>query len=294
MEPSTDSTRFPLWRAFALGGFAAAALTAVALFGSPTSANADDGSGAPADPGLLGAVTQVVGSLEQPIDAVAEVVDVVDTTVLEPVVSAVDDTVAAVPVVNDVVDQTLGEAPVAAIVEPVVDTVDQTLTGVGDVVGAVAVPAVPGLDPTVPVDPALPGGAVPAAEQTGAAEVLSASAPVVGPPSIVTAAGGSIHATDYAAFLAGSDTTVAATAGSTPVPAAPSGTPLAPPSDPNWAVTPAGSSSSGSAAATGGVVAASETSAAGFTPVLCDDRRGPSRDDDLPASPTFPSDTSPD
>ena len=79
MEQSTDGTRFPLWRALALGGFAAAAFTAIAIFGSPSSAHADDGA---TDPSLLGAVTEVVGSLDRPVDAVADVVDVVDTTVL--------------------------------------------------------------------------------------------------------------------------------------------------------------------------------------------------------------------
>lgn len=183
MEQSADRTAFPLWRALTLGGFAAAALTAMALFGSPASAHADDGSGTPADPSLLGAVTQVVGSLEQPLDAVANVVDTADATVLEPVVSVVDDTVASVPVVNDLVDQTLGDAPVAAIVEPVVDAVDQTLTGVGDAVAAVPVPVVPGSDPAVANEPSTPVALTPSGEP------LTPAQAVVGPPSVAASPG---------------------------------------------------------------------------------------------------------
>lgn len=291
MEQSPDRTAFPLWRALTLGGFAAAALTAVALFGSPASAHADDGSGAPADPGLLGAVTQVVGSLEQPLDAVADVVDTVDTTVLEPVASVVDDTVASVPVVNDVVEQTLGDAPVAAIVEPVVDVVDQTLTGVGDAVAAVPVPAVPGIDPSVPIEPSTPVTVTPSGEQVAPAQV------VVGPPSAPASTGGaataSTFADGYSLFLAGTAGTTPEAAGSAAPPASPAGVPQAPLSGPGFAVTPAGSSSAG-AAGPGASGAASDVTAADFLPVLCDDRRGPSRDDDLPSSPTFPSDTSPD
>jgi hypothetical protein len=173
MEQSTDGTPFPLWRALALGGFAAAAFTAVALLGSPSSAHADDG----ADPSLLGAVTEVVESLDQPIDAVVTVVDVVDTSVVEPVVDVVDDTVAAVPVVNTVVEETVGAEPVATIVEPVVQTVEDTVSGLGDVVTAVPVPSVPVVVPTVPV-PASPDPAVPAHEQAGDTSVVPPSAVV--------------------------------------------------------------------------------------------------------------------
>lgn len=290
MEQSADSTGFPLWRAFALGGFAAAAVTAIALFGGPSAANADDGSGAPADPGLLGAVTEVVGSLEQPVEAVIDVVDVVDTAVIEPVVSAVDETVASVPVVDDVVEQTLGEAPVSAIVEPVVDVVDQTLSGVGETVGAVVPPAptVPGLDPVLPTDPVAPADSTPSGESSGGAPVA-----LFGPQ---TESSGSIDAAaasdGYEGFLAGTTSAVADVAGSVSAPASPAQVPERLWSDPSWAVTPAGSSSSGSAA--GAPALASDTANTDLLPMLFDDRRGPSSDEALPSSPTFPSDTSPD
>lgn len=290
MEQSTDSTGLSFWRALALGGFAAAALTAVALFGSPTAATADDGSGAPADPSLLGAVTEVVGSLEQPIDAVADVVDTVDATVVEPVVSAVDETVASVPVVNDVVEQTLGEAPVSAIVEPAVDVVDQTLSGVGDAVGAVvpAIPTVPGIDPTLPITPVAPADSTPSGESSGGAPVV-----LVGPPTASTTS--MVETTDgdgYESFLAGASPAVTGTTGSASVPASPAPLPNGLWNDSTWVLTPAGSSSSGSAGAAPAF--AGDTANTTILPVLFDDRRGPSRDDDLPASPTFPSDTSPD
>lgn len=290
MEQSVDRTAFPLWRALTLGGFAAAALTAIALFGSPASAHADDGSGAPADPSLLGAVTQVVDSLEQPLDAVADVVDTVDTTVLEPVVSVVDDTVASVPVVNDVVEQTLGDAPVAAIVEPVVDVVDQTVTSVGDAVGGVTIPVVPGLDPSVPIEPSTPVAPTPSGQQATPVQA------VVGPPS-VTAASGSPDAASfadgYSVFLTVTAATTPDAADSAAPPVSPAGAPQAPLSGPGLAVTPSGSSSAG-AVGPGASAAASDATGSDFHPALCDDRRGPSRDDDLPSSPTFPSDTSPD
>ncbi|MGK9146345.1 hypothetical protein KXS11_01780 [Plantibacter flavus] len=289
MEQSADSTGFPLWRAIAIGGFAAAAFTAIALFGSPASAHADDD--AATDPSLLGAVTQVVGSLEQPLDAVADVVDAVDTTVVEPVVSVVDDTVAAVPVVNDVVDQTLGEAPVAAIVEPVVDTVDQTITGAGDVLGGVAVPAVPGVDPTVPVSPETPALPGPADGSVESPSVATSGPLVSGPATSVT----DTERTDgYAAFLAGRVVGAPSSAASTTPPPEQPSAPQLPQNDPAWAVAPTGSGSSASGAAAGGPGVASDAGVDTVIPALRDDRRGPARDDDLPASPTFPSDTSPD
>jgi len=287
MEQSTDGTRFPLWRALALGGFAAAAFTAVALFGSPSSAHADDGA---TDPSLLGAVTEVVGSLEQPVNAVAEVVDVVDTTVLEPVVDVVDETVAAVPVVNDVVEETVGAAPVAAIVDPVVQTVDQTLTGVADVVAAVPVPSTPIVDPVLPALPQGPGEGVSTTHPTTAVANLLTT--VLGPPSDQQG--------DSATVSVGQDredtsfiTAVPAAVGSSSLPAAPANLPLLPDADGRWAVTPSGSGSSGTGGAVGGPAAA-EQSISVILPAPGDDRRGPARDDDLPASPTFPSDTSPD
>lgn len=290
MEQSTDRTRFPLWRALALGGFAAAAFTAVALFGSPSSAHADDGGSGATDPSLLGAVTEVVGSLEQPVNAVAEVVDVVDTTVLEPVVDVVDETVAAVPVVNDVVEETVGAAPVAAIVDPVVQTVDQTLTGVADVVAAVPVPSTPIIDPVVPALPQGPAEDVSATDSTAVGAILPTT--VLGPPSVqqgdstIVSGGQDLEDTSFTAA-------VPAAAGSSSLPATPANLPLLPDADGRWAVTPNGSGSSGSGATAGGPAAA-EQSISVILPAPGDDRRGPARDDDLPASPTFPSDTSPD
>lgn len=289
MEQSNDRTRFPLWRALALGGFAAAAFTAVALFGSPSSAHADDGGSGPADPSLLGAVTQVVGALEQPVEAVADVVDVVDTTVLEPVVDVVDETVAAVPVVNDVVEETIGAAPVAAIVDPVVQTVDQTLTGVADVVAAV--PSTPIVEPVVPAVPQGPAEDVSTTVPTTAdATVLTT---VLGPPSVQhsdpTTASSSRDREDTSSTAA----VLADAVGSSSTPATPADLPVQPGADGRWAVTPSGSGSSGSGGAVGGPAAA-EQSISVILPALGGDRRGPARDDDLPASPTFPSDTSPD
>lgn len=288
MEQSTDGTRFPLWRALALGGFAAAAFTAVALFGSPSSAHADDGA---TDPSLLGAVTEVVGSLERPVNAVADVVDVVDTTVLEPVVDVVDETVAAVPVVNDVVEETVGAAPVAAIVDPVVQTVDQTLTGVADVVAAVPVPSTPIIDPVVPALPQGPAADVSATDSTAGGAILPTT--VLGPPSVQqgdrTTVSGGQDREDTSSTAA----EPAAVVGSSSLPATPANLPLLPDADGRWAVTPSGSGSSGSGGAVGGAAAA-EQSISVILPAPGDDRRGPARDEDLPASPTFPSDTSPD
>lgn len=287
MEQSTDGTRFPLWRALALGGFAAAAFTAIALFGSPSSAHADDGA---TDPSLLGAVTEVVGSLEQPVSAVVEVVDVVDTTVLEPVVDVVDETVAAVPVVNDVVEETVGAAPVAAIVDPVVQTVDQTLTGVADVVAAVPVPSTPIIDPVVPALPQGPAADVSATDSTAVGAILPTT--ILGPPSVqqddstIVSGGQDREDTSFT-------TAVPAAVGSSSLPATPADLPLLPDADGRWAVTPSGSGSSGSGGAVGGPAAAEQSSSV-ILPAPGDDRRGPARDEDLPASPTFPSDTSPD
>ncbi|MDD9152317.1 hypothetical protein PUY80_06975 [Plantibacter flavus] len=287
MEQSTDGTRFPLWRALALGGFAAAAFTAVALFGSPSSAHADDGA---TDPSLLGAVTEVVGSLEQPVNAVAEVVDVVDTAVIEPVVDVVDEAVAAVPVVNDVVEETVGAAPVAAIVDPVVQTVDQTLTGVADVV-TVPVPSTPIIDPIVPVLPQGPAADVSATDSTAGGAILPTT--ILGPPtgeqgdSTIMSGGQDREDTSSTAAEP------AAVVGSSSLPATPANLPLLPDADGRWAVTPSGSGSSGSGGAVGGAAAA-EQSISVILPAPGDDRRGPARDEDLPASPTFPSDTSPD
>ncbi|KQM15745.1 hypothetical protein ASF83_07385 [Plantibacter sp. Leaf171] len=292
MEQSTDGTRFPLWRALALGGFAAAAFTAIALFGTPSSAHADDG----ADPSLLGAVTEVVDSLDRPIDAVAAVVDVVDTTVVEPVVDVVDDTVAAVPVANTVVEETVGPEPVATIVEPVVQTVEDTVDGLGDVVAAVPVPSVPVVVPTVPV-PSSPAPVGPAPEQAGdtptAPAPTSAPAPVFGPPSAPLG--------DLASSDAGTDrerasvhpSADAVAPSTTTLPATPGGLPALPAADDHWAVSPSGSSSSGSGAAANGPVSG-EQSAEVAIPAPGVDRRAIARDDDLPASPTFPADTAPD
>ncbi|MBF4568478.1 hypothetical protein ITJ57_06800 [Plantibacter sp. VKM Ac-2880] len=292
MEQSTDGTRFPLWRALALSGFAAAAFTAVAILGSPSAAHADDGT----DPSLLGAVTEVVESLDQPIDAVGAVVDVVDTAVVEPVVDAVDDTVAAVPVVNTVVEETVGSEPVATIVEPVVQTVEDTVSGLGDVVTAVPVPSVPIVVPTVPV-PVSPDPAVPAPEQAGDTSVVPPSAivpaPVFGPPSALpgdhSSSGlGSDH--ESASFKASTDAVLQS---ATALPATPGGLPTLPSVDDRWAVSPSGSSSSGPGAAANGP-ASGEPSADIVIPAPGTDRRAVARDDDLPASPTFPADTAPD
>jgi hypothetical protein len=293
MEQSTDGTRFPLWRALALGGFAAAAFTAIALFGSPSSAHADDG-GAAADPSLLGAVTEVVGSLDRPVDAVADVVDVVDTTVLEPVVDVVDQTVASVPVVNDVVEETVGAAPVAAVVDPVVETVDETLTGVSDVVAAVPVPSAPITDPVVPAPPQGPSEQVPTTEPTTAGTTIL-PATVLGPPSVSHGASTILSGGGQDREDATSSTAIVAVAiGSSSAPAVPADLPLLPDADDRWAVVAPGSSGSSGSGGSAGGPAASEQATSIVLPAPGDDRRGPARDDELPASPTFPSDTSPD
>lgn len=304
MDESVDRSHFTVWRALALTGFAAAALTAIAIFSSPSSASADETAPAPDSNGssLLGAVTNVVGSLEQPLDAVSSVVDAVSTNVVEPVTQTVDSVVADVPVVNTVVDQTLGSTPVTDLTQNVTNAVSDTVTGVGDVVGAVGDAGAPVVPQPPVVDPGAGGG-------PGAGTVTTPTQPSIGPllgaaaaaadvaasPS-QTASPGSLSAFDaaYQAFLTGSDPGAATATGSAPAPAPAAPVPAGPGAPVDQVAVIPGSAGAGSSggAASGIPVADATNDFDGI--ILSSTLRALASDDTLPSSPTFDSDTSPD
>lgn len=298
----SERTHFPVWRALALAGFAASALTAIALFSAPSSASADEATPGPDAGGssLIGAVTGVVGSLQQPIDAVGSAVDSVSSDVVAPVAQTVDAVLAQVPVVSDVVDQTVGTTPVADLTGSVTGVASGAVATLGDVVGGVGSIGAPIVPQPPVVQPGEPGGSAGSVPPTPSVQ------PSIGPPlgaepsgaaiesDTLAATGRSAFDVSYQAFLAGLGTGSAGSVpGSAPAPARPAPMPGAP-GDPvgHVAVVPGSQAASGGGF-TGGTQTA-ETTHDFDGIILSSTRRGLASDDALPSSPTFDSDTSPD
>ncbi|KPG77962.1 hypothetical protein [Frigoribacterium sp. RIT-PI-h] len=234
----------------------------------------------------------VVPQTVQHVTAVAPV-----SSVVAPVAQTVDQVVAAVPVVSAVT----GPAPVSTVTDPVTGVVDGGLAAVGD---SAAAPAAPIAPPVVPegVTPR-PGLTLPASDALGgaAADVDGLGADVVTAASVADAATEATDATDAVTSLraqiaAGPASATDATSvplapipGPTPRPAGDDhGTPALPSSTGGGAN---GQASGGGAA--GGAVALDATRASQL-PGLAVSAGSADGDDDLPSTPAYDTDSSPD
>ncbi|KQO45262.1 MULTISPECIES: hypothetical protein [unclassified Frigoribacterium] len=244
---------------------------------------------------VVQAAAPVVPQAVQHVTAVAPV-----SSVVAPVAQTVDQVVAAVPVVSAVT----GPAPVSTVTDPLTGVVDGGLAAVGDSAAAPAEPIVP---PVVPegVTPR-PGVTPPASDAlTGAAAdavgIDALGADVVTAASDADAATAATDATDAVTTLraqiaagpaSASDATtvpLAPTPGPTPRPAGDDhGTPALPSSTGGSAN---GQASGGGAA--GGAVALDATRASQL-PGLAVSAGSADGDDDLPSTPAYDTDSSPD
>jgi hypothetical protein len=298
-------------RLLALAGLAALLWFAVSLFFGPHSASADEPS--PLDP--LGSV---VGSLTQPL------VSTVAPVVSAPVQAAAPVVQAVAPVAAQAITAAV-PAPVAAAVAPVAAPVAAVVSTVTAPVAAAAAPVTAPLEPLVsavvePLAPAVaqvvdPLAPVVAPVTNPALDVLSPAldslvdAPTVGPvpaepaefgPAVsVPATDAASNATAASAFLRlavnGQTASSASPQGVSgiAVTSALEGDPALPVDGPLPAA-PAALSGSAASGAAGGSAASADV-ARGFALAAA---RGASvttlSDDELPSSPTFPSDTTPD
>lgn len=250
---------------------------------------------------VVQAAAPVVPEVVQHVAAPAPV-----SSVVAPVAQAVDEVVAAVPVVSAVT----GPAPVATVTDPLTDVVDDGLAAVGDAAAAPATPIVP---PVVPegITPR-PGGDVTAGGTLPDAGPDALDAP--GTPADDLVAVGS-HATaefdSTSITSAGSSDALAVlrdrmASGSTEVtssttaPLAPAPGPAHSPSGDDHGAPALPSTTGGSASgqasgggATGGAVALDATRASQL-PGLAVSAGSADGDDDLPSTPAYDTDSSPD
>jgi hypothetical protein len=244
------------------------------------------------------AAAPVVPQTVQHVAAAAPV-----SSVVAPVAQTVDQVVAAVPVVSAVT----GPAPVSTVTDPLTGVVDGGLAAVGDSATAPAAPIVP---PVVPegVTPR-PGVTLPASDAlTGAAEDADGidglgadGADVITAASVADAATVAADATDAVTILRARITAGQASAtDATAVPLAPTPGPTPRPAGDDHG-TPALPSSTGGGAngqasgggAAGGAVALDATRASQL-PGLAVSAGSADGDDDLPSTPAYDTDSSPD
>jgi len=244
---------------------------------------------------VVKAAAPVVPQAVQQVAAAAPV-----SAVVAPVAQTVDQVVAAVPVVSAVT----GPAPVSTVTDPLTGVVDEGLTAVGDSAAAPATPIVP---PVVPegVTPR-PGLTLPASDALTDAAAGDDGIDLLGVvgADVVTAASvadAATEATDAVTTLraqiaagpaTGADVTtvpLAPTQGPTPRPAGDDhGSPALPSSTGGSAN---GQASGGGAA--GGAVALDATRASQL-PGLAVSAGSADGDDDLPSTPAYDTDSSPD
>ncbi|MBF4602236.1 hypothetical protein ITJ55_15625 [Frigoribacterium sp. VKM Ac-1396] len=249
---------------------------------------------------VVQAAAPVVPQVVQHVAAPAPV-----SSVVAPVAQTVDQVVAAVPVVSAVA----GPAPVATVTDPLTGVVDDGLAAVGDAAAAPATPIVPpvvpeGITPRLgsdlPADGALVGsnpdsldalgssaGDLAAAGSNATAELDASSTTSVGAHALATLrdriASGSTRVTD-----------------STTAPLAPAPGPAHSPSGDDHGAPALPSTTGGSAngqasggGATGGAVAIDATRASQL-PGLAVSAGSADGDDDLPSTPAYDTDSSPD
>jgi hypothetical protein len=244
---------------------------------------------------VVQAAAPVVPQTVQHVAAAAPV-----SSVVAPVAQTVDQVVAAVPVVSAVT----GPAPVSTVTDPLTGVVDGGLAAVGDSASAPAAPIVgpEGVTPrpgvTLPASDALTGGA----EDADGIDGLGADgADVITAASVADAATVAADATDAVTILRARITAGQASAtDATAVPLAPTPGPTPRPAGDDHG-TPALPSSTGGGAngqasgggAAGGAVALDATRASQL-PGLAVSAGSADGDDDLPSTPAYDTDSSPD
>lgn len=218
------------------------------------------------------------------------------SSVVAPVAQTVDQVVAAVPVVSAVT----GPAPVSTATDPLAGVVDGGLAAVGASAVAPAAPIVPPVVPegvtprpgvTLPAGDALIGAAA-AADGIGGLDAVGTDELVIVPDGHATDAVASLRAQIAAGSTSTADVTtvpLAPTPGPAPRPAGDDyGTPALPSSTGGGAN---GQASGGGAA--GGAVALDATRASQL-PGLAVSAGSADGDDDLPSTPAYDTDSSPD
>jgi hypothetical protein len=257
--------------------------------------------------GVVDTVPDMVGSVGETADAVVDEVNAVvngalntgtgalddvassgpTRSIVTPVVGIVDEVTGSLPVVGSL----LGEKPLGSIAAPFTDAVDVTLDSVvgttpaRDPAGPGILPELPGTSgvPTVP-DPADPGSDV-----SGPALPRP---PAVDPDRSVIRPPGEPSASTRASTLPTGAAVAAAASGSQPASDAPGGS--LPGSAPGMPVgsAPAGS---GTGSGSGGAsTAGSDALLHGFSADASVSRSTASADDELPSSPVYATDSTPD
>jgi len=231
------------------------------------------------------------------------------SSVVAPVAQTVDQVVAAVPVVPAVT----GPAPVSTVTDPLVGVVDGGLEAVGDAAAAPAapvVPVVPELPVTVPGVTPQPGVMLPSHDgAVGAGADAVVDGPTLDTTGVALDAVASLDGdgltradadlvTSLLERIAGGPASAVAADGSTSAPVAPTPAPVPPGDDHGAPALPSstGGSANGQASgggATGGAVAIDATRASQL-PGLAVSAGSADGDDDLPSTPAYDTDSSPD
>lgn len=280
---------------------------------TPNTPGAQPGASTSATPGLLGAVGSTLGAVTAPVTntvasvpsltsaAVAPVVETVTTAVpapaqqvvqpvaqavksassvsvsgvLTPVTNAVDGVVSAVPVAGRTLHSTLGT--LSSVTTPLVGTVDGVISTVGATTTSVTTGPAAG---TVPGPAAAEFASSALSDSTHPSGKTAASDAVTVSRASTLFGDGALGLTDMVGTTSGSDPS----APSSPLPAAPN----APPGATGQPSTLRGAGGSPGGTALSGVLGLSRPT------MLASRSAANTGDDDIPSTPTYDTDTSPD
>jgi len=246
---------------------------------------------------VVQAAAPVVPQVVQQVAAAASV-----SSVVAPVAQTVDQVVAAVPVVPAVT----GPAPVSTVTDPLTGVVDEGLAAVGD---SAAAPAAPVLPPVVPggVTPrpgvTVPPGDVPAgadADVDGADGLGAVATDRFAVASVADVSGttASIDAVGILRAQIASGPSSSADTTSAPLAPTPGPAPLPAGDDHGTPALPSGTGGSANGQASGGGAAggavALDATRASLLPGLAVSAGSADGDDDLPSTPAYDTDSSPD
>ncbi len=249
---------------------------------------------------VVQAAAPVVPQVVQQVAAAAPV-----SSVVAPVAQTVDQVVAAVPVVPAVT----GPAPVSTVTDPLTGVVDEGLTAVGDSAAAPAAPVVPPVVPggvtprpgvTVPAGDA-PAGADADVDGTDGLGVVATDGFAVASVADASDVSGTTASTDAVGILRAqiaSGPSSSADTTSAPLAPTPGPAPLPAGDDHGTPALPSGSGGSANGQASGGGAAggavALDATRASLLPGLAVSAGSADGDDDLPSTPAYDTDSSPD
>ena len=330
MDTSDPRPPLPVLRIVALAASAAFLWFVASLFlgsSSAAASHADERSPLDGVASLVGSVTAPVTAAVTPVVAVpvAVVVPVVEAVapVAAPVVSAAAPVAAAVapvvqpvatvvstvtapaaPVVSTVVAPVLAPAvatltpvagalapavaPLAPVVAPLAPVLGPVVAPLRPVLGPVVAPLTPAVDVLTPLLPGLDAAAL----TPGVAAAPAFVQPSADDSNVRTASGAAVASLGRALSAPASGASIEASTLVTPSGGLPS--PLAGDSPTDPALPAANSGGAAGAGVGGGAAAAGDDSARFSFDFAVSGLRPPLVDDELPSSPTFPSDTTPD